>query len=110
MSNPSETDHTIARRSFARIHRTNLTKQGVLPLTLVNQDDYHKISAGDEVSTSGLDKLLRGDLSAEVKLVVKKKDGSVEHVDTEHGLSTDAVAWIAAGSALNLIKSLAAQQ
>jgi len=98
----------ILARSFARIHRTNLTKQGVLPLTLLDENDYNLISAGDVVSTKGLDQLLRGDLGAEVKVIVKKADGTVHEIATDHSLSKDAVEWIAAGSALNLIKKAAA--
>ncbi|GAA5897620.1 uncharacterized protein JCM6883_006756 [Sporobolomyces salmoneus] len=101
----------ILARSFARIHRTNLTKQGVLPLTFANDNDYSLVSAGDAVSTSGLDALLRGDLNAEIEIVVKsRKDGSEKRVKTVHGLSKDQVEWIREGSALNLIKKKAAQE
>lgn len=85
--------HTLSR-SFARIHRTNLTKQGVLPLTFINDADYLLISAGDEVSTSGLDALLRGDLSSEVTVIVKRPDGSVVEIATEHALSKDQVSRV----------------
>ncbi|KAM0756177.1 aconitate hydratase [Meredithblackwellia eburnea MCA 4105] len=97
----------ILARSFARIHRTNLTKQGVLPLTFINDADYSLISAGDLVSTTGLNELLRGDLSSEVKVIVKKPDGSIKEIKTEHALSKDQVEWISAGSALNVIKAKA---
>lgn len=80
-------------RSFARIHRTNLTKQGVLPLTFLNEADYSLVSAGDIISTKGLDALLRGDLSAEVKVVVEKKDGSIIEIATDHALSKDQVSF-----------------
>ncbi|GAA6038383.1 hypothetical protein JCM8097_007621 [Rhodosporidiobolus ruineniae] len=100
----------ILARSFARIHRTNLTKQGVLPLTLANENDYSLISAGDAVRTSGLDSLLRGNLDAEVDLIVTRKDGSEAVVKTTHGLSQDQVHWISMGSALNAIKEKAAQE
>ena len=97
----------LLSRSFARIHRTNLTKQGVLPLTFLNDADYSLISAGDIVSTSGLDALLRGDLSSEVKVIVEKPDGSKVEIATDHALSKDQVEWISAGSALNVIKAKA---
>jgi hypothetical protein len=99
----------LSSRSFARIHRTNLTKQGVLPLTLANEADYSLVSAGDSVRTSGLTELLRGDLNAEVDLIVTYKDGSEKVVKTTHGLSADAVESIRFGSALNGIKIRAQQ-
>ncbi|SCV71478.1 BQ2448_3066 [Microbotryum intermedium] len=97
----------ILARSFARIHRTNLTKQGVLPLTFVDEADYALISAGDKVSTTGLDALLRGELSAEIKVIVENKNGEKKEIRTDHSLSKDQVEWIAAGSALNVIKAKA---
>lgn len=100
----------ILARSFARIHRTNLTKQGVLPLTFANDADYSLIDAGDVVSTRGLDDLLRGNLNADVDVVVKKTDGSEKVIKTVHGLSKDQVEWIREGSALNLIKRKAAEE
>ncbi|GAA6015965.1 hypothetical protein JCM8202_005360 [Rhodotorula sphaerocarpa] len=100
----------ILARSFARIHRTNLTKQGVLPLTFANDADYAQIAAGDVVSTAGLDALLRGNLDAEVDVVVRKADGQVVTIKTTHGLSRDQVEWIREGSALNLIKRKAAEE
>ncbi|GJN92470.1 hypothetical protein Rhopal_005500-T1 [Rhodotorula paludigena] len=100
----------ILARSFARIHRTNLTKQGVLPLTFADEADYAHVAAGDVVSTSGLDALLRGHLDADVDIVVRKSDGSEKRIKTVHGLSRDQVEWISAGSALNLIKQKAAEE
>jgi homoaconitase len=85
-----------------------LTKQGVLPLTFVNESDYSKIGAGDVISTTGLDALLRGDLSAVIKVIAQKADGTTVEVETDHSLSKDQVEWIAAGSALNVIKAKAA--
>ncbi|GAA5920343.1 hypothetical protein JCM1841_005574 [Sporobolomyces salmonicolor] len=100
----------ILARSFARIHRTNLTKQGVLPLTFANDADYALVSAGDSISTAGLDALLRGDLGAEIEVIVRSaKDGSEKRIKTVHGLSRDQVEWIREGSALNLIKKKAAE-
>ncbi|GAA5891207.1 hypothetical protein JCM8208_002541 [Rhodotorula glutinis] len=99
----------ILARSFARIHRTNLTKQGVLPLTFANEADYALVSAGNSVRTEGLDALLRGDLDASVHVVVKGEDGKETRIETVHGLSRDQVEWIREGSALNLIKRKAAE-
>lgn len=97
----------MSSRSFARIHRTNLAKQGVLPLNLINEDDYSLISAGDKISTKGLNELLRGDLTSEVSIVVDKADGSRHEIKTDHALSRDQVASLVAGSALNVIKAAA---
>lgn len=99
----------IVAKSFARIHLANLTKQGILGLVLKNPDsDYPLISSGDEVSTLGLDSVLRGELDKQVKLVVRKPDGRVIEIETVHGLSEQTVKFITAGSALNLIRQNAA--
>lgn len=78
-------------RSFARIHRTNLTKQGVLPLTFINEADYSLISAGDVISTTGFNELLRGDLTSEIKVIVTKPNGETLEIKTDHALSKDQV-------------------
>jgi homoaconitase len=99
----------IVAKSFARIHETNLKKQGVVPLTFVNEADYDKISGCDEVSTEGLAQALKigsegGDISSSaVSLVVKKSGGSVVNVPLKHALSKDQCGFVLAGSALNLL-------
>ncbi|KZO99808.1 aconitate hydratase [Calocera viscosa TUFC12733] len=95
----------IVARSFARIHETNLKKQGVLPLWFVDKEDYTKIGAGDHISTIGLDKVIAGDSSAQVTLEVTKRDsGEIFQIPTKHTLSEDQIAWLKAGSALNFIR------
>ncbi|EJT98869.1 aconitate hydratase [Dacryopinax primogenitus] len=95
----------IVARSFARIHETNLKKQGVLPLWFVDKDDYSKIGAGDRINTIGLDKIIACDPSAQVTLEVTKRDsGEVLQIPTKHTLSEDQIAWLKAGSALNFIR------
>lgn len=80
-------------------------------MTFANDNDYSLISAGDSVSTSGVNALLRGDLNAEIEVVVKsRRDGSEKRIKTVHGLSKDQVEWIREGSALNLIKKKAAEE
>lgn len=91
----------IISRSFARIHETNLKKQGVVPLTFKNDADYEKINGGDVIETEGLKNLAPG---SSVKLIVTKPDGSKTSIDVVHTLSEDQIQWIRAGSALNLIK------
>lgn len=87
----------------------NLTKQGVLPLTLVNESDYSLIDAGDQVSTKGFNDLLRGNLDAVISIVVTKPNGKTVEIPTHHGLSKDQVKWLAGGSALNCIRADMAQ-
>lgn len=115
----------MCRRSFARIHATNLKKQAILPLTFANDADYSKIgcvsagimyqtgrliiihrSGGDLIETVGLDKLLRGDESATISLKVTKKDGSSLNIPVEHTMSGDQIEWMKAGSALNVSRPL----
>ncbi|CAO1630451.1 unnamed protein product [Parajaminaea phylloscopi] len=102
----------IVARSIARIAETNLRKQGVLTLLFENEADYELISAGDEISTKGLEALLKpgGDLDAQVTLVVKKQDGSgTIQIPTRHTLSKAHLNWIRAGSALNVIREEASR-
>lgn len=95
----------IVCKSFARIHETNLKKQGVVPLTFVEQADYDRIGAGDEVSTVGLYEMLRNGGKGEVRLRVVKKDGKGEafEIPVRHAVSEDQARFILAGSALNLL-------
>ncbi|OCK75179.1 mitochondrial aconitate hydratase-like protein [Lepidopterella palustris CBS 459.81] len=93
----------ILAKSFARIHETNLKKQGVVPLTFANESDYDLIDACDEVSTVGLLDVLRSGGKGDVELVVKKRDGTEVRVKTRHTLSEDQCGFVLAGSALNLL-------
>jgi homoaconitase len=92
----------IVARSFARIHETNLKKQGVLPLWLEDKADYAKIDAGDKVQTVGLKNLLDGK-DAQVSLKVTKPSGETLTIPTTHTMSADQLNWLRAGSALNYI-------
>ena len=97
----------IVARSFARIHETNLKKQGILPLWFAHESDYARIDAMDDVETVGLGKILNGDLDAQVTLrVTKHATGEIEEIETRHTLSADQVDWLRAGSALNHIAAL----
>ncbi|KAI8327233.1 hypothetical protein BD560DRAFT_418379 [Blakeslea trispora] len=95
----------IISRSFARIHETNLKKQGVIPLTFKHDTDYEKINGGDVIHTEGLKQLAPG---SPVQLVVTKSDGTQLKIDAVHTLSHDQIQWIREGSALNLIKKTVA--
>lgn len=93
----------VLAQSFARIHETNLKKQGVVPLTFENKDDYNLIDACDEVSTVGLYETLKKAGEGKVTLRVGKRDGSTVEIRTNHTISKDQAAFILAGSALNVL-------
>jgi homoaconitase len=93
----------VLAKSFARIHETNLKKQGIVPLTFANEADYDAIRACDEVRTEGLLDTLRSGGKGEIDLVFKGKDGVERVVKTRHTLSEDQCGFILAGSALNLL-------
>ncbi len=93
----------IIVRSFARIHETNLKKQGVLPLTFADPSDYDKIREDDKLSIIGLKDLAPG---KPLKLVIKHKDGSTDEAVLNHTLNENQIEWFKAGSALNLIAKM----
>ena len=90
----------IIVKSFARIHETNLKKQGMLPLTFANPADYDKIREDDRVSIKGLKEFAPG---KQVTLVIKHSDGSTEECKLNHTFNERQFDWFKAGSALNLI-------
>lgn len=87
-------------RSFARIHETNLKKQGILPLTFVNPSDYDKFREDDLISITGLDKLTPG---INVSVNINHSNGTDENIETKHTLTEQQIEWFKAGSALNKI-------
>ncbi len=89
-------------RSFARIHETNLKKQGVLPLTFDDAADYDKVQEDDKLSVIGVKELAPG---SKLKLVMKHSDGSTDEALLNHTLNKPQIEWFKAGSALNLIAS-----
>ena len=93
----------ILTKSFARIHETNLKKQGVVPLTFTDKAGYDRIDACDQVETEGLWDVLKNDGQGEITLKVTKKDGSSFTIPVNHTLSKDQCGFILAGSALNLL-------
>ncbi len=90
----------IIVKSFARIHETNLKKQGMLPLTFANPADYDKVREDDRVSIKGLKEFAPG---KQVTLVLKHSDGTVEECALNHTFNERQFEWFKAGSALNLI-------
>ncbi|KAF5245718.1 hypothetical protein FAUST_1702 [Fusarium austroamericanum] len=93
----------VLTKSFARIHETNLKKQGVVPLTFENEADYDKIAAGDEVTTVGLYEMLQNGGKGDVQLRVTKSSGEEVLIPTKHAVTKDQAGFILAGSALNLL-------
>lgn len=88
----------IIVKSFARIHETNLKKQGMLPLTFENPADYDKIKPDDKISILGLNSFAPGKpLSCEVK----HSDGSTETLTLNHSFNDLQINWFKSGSALN---------
>jgi aconitate hydratase len=92
-------------RSFARIHETNLKKQGVLPLTFADPADYDRVDADDRLSVMGLAGLAPG---RPVTVTLKKKDGRTVQIRTNHSLTGEHIDWFKAGSALNAAQGASA--
>ena len=88
----------VLAKSFARIHETNLKKQGMLALTFINKDDYEKVQEDDRISVTGLGQFAPGSLFI---LTLKHKDGSEEQIQARHTYNDLQIAWFKAGSALN---------
>ena len=89
-------------RSFARIHETNLKKQGMLPLTFVDPTDYDRIEENDRLNVIGLSELAPG---APVTVEVNKPNGENFSFETTHTFSHDQINWFISGSALNVIRA-----
>jgi aconitate hydratase len=93
----------VITRSFARIHETNLKKQGILALNFADPKDYEKIQEDDRISLVGLSELAPG---KNVKMIVTHKDGGKEEIMLKHSYNAEQIKWFKAGSALNLIRGL----
>ena len=91
----------VIARSFARIHETNLKKQGILALTFTNQNDYDLIGEQDRISVIGLESLCA---NKPVQVVITNPEGEAVNIETNHSMSEDQIEWFKAGSALNLIR------
>lgn len=98
----------IIAKSFARIHETNLKKQGIVPLTFANPSDYDRIpSDGCYVSTMGLRELLHNG-HGELELLVQSLDRKTSfQIPVRHSMSADQLSWLRSGSALNAIRAVA---
>ena len=93
----------ILVKSFARIHETNLKKQGMLALTFANENDYDKILEDDSIDFADLFSFAPG---KQLTLVLNHKNGTKEEITTNHTYNENQIEWFKNGSALNLIKKL----
>ena len=92
----------IIAKSFARIHETNLKKQGMLALTFQNKDDYNLIKEGDLISIHGLKDFAP---NKELTVTLKHTDGSTDIFKVNHTYNAQQIEWFKAGSALNNLKN-----
>jgi len=95
----------IIVKSFARIHETNLKKQGMLPLTFSDKADYDKVRPDDKVSIVGLESFQPG---KQLQCVLSHSDGSSDTILLDHTFNEQQIDWFKAGSALNRMKEVAA--
>jgi aconitate hydratase len=90
----------VLTKSFARIHETNLKKQGILALTFADPKDYEKIEQQDRISVTGLSTLAPG---KPVRVTIHKTDGTALTIQANHSITEQQIAWFKAGSALNAL-------
>ena len=91
----------VIAKSFARIHETNLKKQGVLALTFKNPDDYDRLEQGDKVSLVGLNEIAP---NKSVKCIIQHENNQTEEVSLIHSYNDLQLEWFRAGSALNMLR------
>ena len=92
----------VITKSFARIHETNLKKQGILALTFSNPDDYEKIQEDDRISLVGLNEIVP---QKPVKCILTHNDGTQEEILLSHSYNQSQLEWFKAGSALNVLRN-----
>ena len=88
-------------KSFARIHETNLKKQGMLALTFSNPEDYEKVRQDDAISILGFEEMAPG---KPLRVVLHHADGSEDAFEVAHTYNAQQIEWVRAGSALNKIR------
>ena len=91
----------VVVKSFARIHQTNLKKQGMLALTFANPADYDKVRQDDKVSILGFQSFAPG---RQLTIVLHHSDGTQEQFTVNHSYNDQQIEWVQAGSALNKIR------
>ncbi len=92
----------VLTKSFARIHETNLKKQGILPMTFADPANYDQIEQEDRISVTGLSELAPG---KPVSVVIHKNDGKEITVQANHSMTEQQIKWFQAGSALNALNA-----
>ena len=93
----------IIAKSFARIHETNLKKQGMLALTFADPADYNLIREDDTLSITGLKEFAPG---VPLRLLIRHGDGTTDEAQLNHTFNKSQIEWFKAGSALNLIAKM----
>ncbi len=88
-------------KSFARIHETNLKKQGMLALTFVNPEDYDKVRQDDKIDLLGFDDMAPG---KSLTVLLHHSDGTKDSFEVRHTYNNAQISWVRAGSALNKIR------
>ena len=91
----------ILVKSFARIHETNLKKQGMLALTFANREDYNKVLEDDTIDITGLNQFAPG---SQLTVVLHHADGTQESFPVNHTYNAQQIEWFKAGGALNIIR------
>ena len=91
-------------KSFARIHETNLKKQGMLALTFADKNDYEKIQEDDNIDILGLTDFTPG---KPLTMVLHHNDGSKDEITVNHSYNAQQIEWFKAGAALNIIRQAA---
>ncbi|MEX8546197.1 MAG: aconitate hydratase [Mucilaginibacter sp.] len=91
----------ILVKSFARIHETNLKKQGMLALTFANREDYNKVLEDDTIDITGLNQFAPG---SQLTVVLHHGDGTQELFPVNHTYNAQQIEWFKAGGALNIIR------
>ena len=91
-------------KSFARIHETNLKKQGMLALTFADKNDYEKIQEDDSIDIKGLTDFTPG---KPLTMVFHHSDGTKDEITVNHSYNAQQIEWFKAGSALNIIRQAA---
>ncbi|MTI29833.1 aconitate hydratase [Xanthovirga aplysinae] len=91
----------VVVKSFARIHETNLKKQGMLGLTFANPEDYNKVQEDDSIDIVELTEFAPG---KQLTMILNHTDGSVDEIKLNHTYNEQQIGWFKAGSALNKIK------
>jgi aconitate hydratase len=89
-------------KSFARIHETNLKKQGMLALTFLNKDDYDKVQENDNIDIVGLTTFAP---NTPLTIVLNHEDGSKDEILANHTYNAQQIEWFKAGGALNIIRA-----